>query len=132
MRAGLTARLEKILADANSEDVEPKNAEDKAKTELADRESRTRKAEEAVRAAAPAALPAMQKQLDDAKEQEAVAAAQLETVQSKRSERMAIAMENAKREIEVHRRVIDSLKEFQVTAPSTPTTPRTLSNALRP
>lgn len=132
MRAGVAARLEKIRAEAAEDDAKEAPLEKAAADSLAAREREKNVAQDALGKASPADRPAAQRRLEDATEQEKTAAAKLSSAQSQRREKMAVAFENAKRELEVHRRVIDSLKEFQVTTPSSPTTPRTLTNALRP
>ena len=132
MRAGVSERLDKIRKDAVDEDAKPRATEEAATKSFEQRKIETKTAETAVGKAAAADLPTTQQRLADARSQEAVAAGLLDSAQAQRREKMAVAFENARREIDVHRRVIESLKEFQVTSPSTPTTPRTLSNALQP
>jgi hypothetical protein len=132
MRADVAARLEKIRADAIEEDATQKASEEEADKALKERQIATSTAQGNVTKAAPAELADAQQKLADAKAQEAAAAEKLDTAKAQRREKMAVAFENARREIDVHRRVIDSLKQFQVTSPSTPTTTRTLSNTLKP
>jgi len=132
MRADVAARLEKIRTNAADEDAPLKAAEDDAARTRDARTNDRRSAEAALAKADAAGLPAAQQRLAVARDQESVAAGLLDTAQAQRREKMAVAFENARREIEVHRRVIDSLKQFQVTSPSTPTSTRALANAMQP